>query len=202
MNTPEAQRRARRQLIGIAALFLVPVAISFWLYYGSGWRPSGSTQHGELVSPARPLPALSLPRPDGTTTSPGFLRGKWSLVYVGDGACGTACQATLHDSRQVRLALDKDLTRVQRVFLYRGSCCTPGWLERDHPDLIAASVAGPDAGPLLDVFRLAPGADPMAEGRLYVVDPLGNLMMSYAQGAAPKGVLTDLERLLKLSHIG
>jgi hypothetical protein len=202
MNTPASRRRSRAQLLGLAALFLVPVAISFWLYYGTGWRPAGRTQHGELVSPARPLPALALPKPDGTTTTADFLRGKWSLVYVGDGGCGQACQATLHDSRQVRLALDKDTTRVQRVFLYGGSCCAPGWLEREHPDLIAASVAGADAQPLLDMFRLGPGGDPMTEGRLYVVDPLGNLMMSYGQGAAPKGVLKDLERLLKLSHIG
>jgi hypothetical protein len=40
------------------------------------------------------------------------------------------------------------------------------------------------------------------QGRIYIVDPLGNLMMSYAPGADAKGMLEDLKRLLKLSHVG
>ena len=33
-------------------------------------------------------------------------------------------------------------------------------------------------------------------------DPLGTLLMSYPPEATPRAILTDLERLLKLSHIG
>jgi hypothetical protein len=38
--------------------------------------------------------------------------------------------------------------------------------------------------------------------RIYLIDPLGNLMMSYAADAKPKGMLEDLKRLLRLSSIG
>jgi hypothetical protein len=38
--------------------------------------------------------------------------------------------------------------------------------------------------------------------RVYVVDPLGNLFMFYEPDAPPKGLLEDMKRLLKLSHIG
>jgi hypothetical protein len=39
-------------------------------------------------------------------------------------------------------------------------------------------------------------------GRIWLCDPHGNLMMSYASGADAKGMLVDLKRLLNLSHIG
>ncbi len=38
--------------------------------------------------------------------------------------------------------------------------------------------------------------------RIYLIDPLGNLMMFYDAGAKPKGMLEDMKRLLGLSHIG
>ena len=39
--------------------------------------------------------------------------------------------------------------------------------------------------------------------RLYLIDPLGNLMMSYAAAdRAESGIIKDLTRLLKYSRIG
>jgi hypothetical protein len=37
---------------------------------------------------------------------------------------------------------------------------------------------------------------------VYVVDPLGNLMMRFDIAQNPRGLLDDLNKLLKLSHIG
>ena len=201
MNAPSASaRRPRLALIGLAALFFVPLAASFYLYYGTGWRPSGAAQHGELIHPARPLPETQLALADGGVTGADFLRGDWHLVYVGSGDCDATCREMLVKSRQVRLALDKDVTRVGRVFLYAGAAPTPGFLASEHGDLVAASVAGSEGARLLAAFPAEPPV--LVAGRLYIVDPLGNLMMSYPPGAPPKGILEDLERLLKLSHIG
>ena len=197
---PTGALRPRLALIGLAALFLVPLGASFYLYYGTGWRPSGSAQHGQLIDPPRPLPAVRLPRADGSATGAGFLRGDWHLVYVGGSDCDATCRQSLVKSRQVKLALDKDVNRVGRVFLYAGAAPAAGWLAGEHGDLVAASVAGAEGARLLAAFPAEP--PPLVAGRLYIVDPLGNLMMSYPAGAPPKGILEDLERLLKLSHIG
>ena len=62
----EARRRGRQVLLIIAALFLVPVLVSFALYYGKLWRPAGSASKGELIEPARPLHVAGLRNPDGT----------------------------------------------------------------------------------------------------------------------------------------
>lgn len=201
MTTPDkARRRARLALVGLAALFFVPLALSFYLYYGTGWRPAGGAQHGDLVDPPRPLPEVELALPGGGSTGPGFLRDVWTLVYFGDGACGPGCRESLVKARQVRLALDKDMGRVGRAFLFTGSLDDPGYFAREHTGLVVAGIDGAAGAALLQAFPVDPA--PPAGGRLYLVDPLGNLLMSYPADAPPKALLEDLERLLRLSHIG
>lgn len=195
-----ARRRARLGLIGLAALFFVPLALSFYLYYGTSWRPRGTTQHGELIEPARPLPEAGLMLADGGRMGPGWLQGEWHLVYLGPGDCAEACRDMLVRMRQVRLALDKDMDRVGRVFLYSGTLSCGEYLAAEHPGLVVASVDDEPGKRLLAEFP--GGRSAVSSGKLYVVDPLGNLMMSYPGDAPPKSILTDLERLLKLSHIG
>ena len=72
----DVSRPGRRTLLLLLALFIAPLLAAFALYYGFGWRPASQSIHGELISPARPMPA-------GAQN----LRGDWSLVYVGDGGC-------------------------------------------------------------------------------------------------------------------
>ena len=193
-------KKSRRLLLGIAAIFLVPVGISFWLYYGAGYRPGGQVNRGELIEPARALPPVSLATPDGSATGEQFLRDKWSLLYVGEGACDERCRQALYHTRQVRLALAEKMDRVQRVFLYQGACCEEPWFGTEQAGLVAASLDSSQGRELLGAFPHPDSA--LAGGRIYVVDPLGNLMMSYAPGAPPKGMIEDMKRLLKLSHIG
>jgi hypothetical protein len=200
-------RRQRRVLLGLALLFFAPLALSFYLYYGLGWRPGGRVNHGELIEPPKPLPALALQRVstlsaqgDGGTTSPDLLKHKWTLLYDGSGNCSASCRADLYNTRQVRTALGRDMDRVQRVFIAEDPCCDLDLLRSQHPDLIIVR-ATPEAEPLVALLRQSDGNKAPAD-RVYLIDPLGNLMMSYAFDAPPKGILEDLRRLLGLSHVG
>ena len=117
-NADHARRRGRRQLLLLAALFFIPLALAFWLYYGPGnWHPVGGTNQGDLIDPAVTLPLAALSTADGTTLAPDFLRGKWTMLYIGDGACDQHRRKALYVSRQSRIALNKDMQRIQRVFL-------------------------------------------------------------------------------------
>lgn len=201
---PARDRRRRRTLVGLAVLFFAPVLVAFYLYYGHhDWRPVGRVNHGELVDPARPLPAIALPRLAGGLADPAWLQGRWTLLTVGTGECAERCRHDLYETRQVRIALDRDMDRVQRVLIAVGPCCDLAFLQREHPDLIALR-ATPEAQPLLGQLPGVDAAAPDAASgdRIYLVDPLGNLMMSYAPDANPKGLLEDLKRLLRLSHVG
>jgi len=190
---PPAQGRS--VLVGLAALFFVPLFAAFYLYYAGGWRPAGSTNHGELVNPARPLPAASFTHPDGAAARADLFKGKWTLVYLGDGACAADCQRALWVMRQTRILLAQDMERAKRVFVVEQNCCNLAFLRAEHPGLeIAVPV---EAAALLAQF---PRTD--AAHSIYVVDPLGNLMMRFDARQNPKGLLSDLQKLLKLSHIG
>lgn len=208
MTTSAQELRSRnlRTLAGLAALFLLPLLGAFWLYYGTSWRPSGHVNHGALIQPPRPLPQVDLPRvpladsPPGGELSPtrsALFRGTWTLAYVGDGGCDAACRRTLYVMRQTRLALGKDMLRVDRVFLVTGNCCAKAFLAREHAGLLVLDATGAPGQRLLGEFPAGDRAH-----SLFIVDPLGNLMMRYDVRRNPRGLLIDLRRLLALSDIG
>jgi len=173
------------------------------MYYGTDWRPARRVNHGLLITPARPLPEVHLPRvslADGhapAAATAGEFRNAWSMVYIGAGNCDERCRQALYVMRQTRLSLNNDMTRVQRVFLSTGDCCAREFLAHEHAGLIVLDATGAAGARLLQSFP--------QEGRpyaLYIVDPLGNLMMSYDARQNPQGLLEDLRKLLRLSHIG
>lgn len=193
MQRDPRNRRQRRVLIGLALMFFAPLGLAFYLYYGHGtWHPGAHVNSGELIQPPRPLPSLALPLFGSGSTDPNFLKGKWTLLYVTHGACAQACLIHLYDTRQVRLALDRDMNRVQRVLIAPEDCCDMNVLREQHPDLTTVRL-GAAVAPLLTA---------VSEERIYIIDPLGNLMMSYPPDAKPKGMLEDMKRLLRLSSIG
>jgi cytochrome oxidase Cu insertion factor (SCO1/SenC/PrrC family) len=195
-----AGSRSRKQIWILIGAFFAPLALAFVLYYGMGVRPHGSTNKGDLIHPARPLPEVELPGLADQTLAPDALRGKWSMVFIGDGACDTRCREALTLMRQTRLALGDKMDRVQRVFLVSGNCCDQAYLEAEQSGLLLGRIDNPEGRTLLETFPDAARA--ASFGRIYLVDPLGNLMMKYEPDAPQKALLDDLKKLLKLSHIG
>jgi hypothetical protein len=172
------------------------VAVAFALYYGGLWRPAQTSNKGELILPPRALTVQGLRVPGGGDAGPGVLSGKWSVVYVGDGACDAQCRAALVIGRQTRLALNKDMTRVQRVLLATRNCCDTAYLAAEHQGLIALDASAPEAAALVAQFPAE------RAGVLFIVDPHANLMMRHEARTMTNDLLTDLKKLLKLSHIG
>jgi hypothetical protein len=209
LTAPRTPAQSRCALLGLAALFFAPLGLAFVIYYGSGgrWRPAGTVNHGTLIIPARPTPELELPLlvagPVAAATAasaplqtrPDFLEHRWTLLYEGAGRCEAYCQRALTTTRQARLALNRDTPRVQRVFLAQGACCDRDYFKRLQPDLIV--VGESDAA--LPLRALLPGA---GSDRVYLIDPLGNLMMWYAPGSGPRDIVSDLKRVLGVSHVG
>jgi cytochrome oxidase Cu insertion factor (SCO1/SenC/PrrC family) len=198
-NAPENELRSRnlRMLAVLAGLFLLPLASAFWMYYGTDWRPARSVNHGDLITPVRPLAAAHLQSVTEGAAPAELFHRKWSLVYVGDGRCEDACRQALYVMRQTRLSLNSDMNRVDRVFLATSQCCDREFLAHEHPGLLVLDATGTSASSLLGGFPVNDRAQ-----SLFIVDPLGNLMMRYDVRQNPKGLLQDLKKLLSLSHIG
>lgn len=183
------------QVIAIAALFLVPVIVAWFLYSGRAGLDSGPDAHGVLADPPVELEDIELP-PGGDAGVEARLTGRWTFLYLGQGECGTACEEALIRMRQVRLALGKDASRVQRVFLP---------VVRD-PDYDQAAQAFPG---MVVLPAGTPGRSELIErigtrqpGEVLLVDPLGNLILSYPPGLDPDGLFRDAKHLLRLSKIG
>jgi cytochrome oxidase Cu insertion factor (SCO1/SenC/PrrC family) len=194
MNAP-TKRRLLPVLV-LLLIFFLPLGFAFLMYYGSSWRPAGHTNHGTLIQPPRSLPREALQRADGSAAAD-LLTGKWTLIYIGDGACDEACHQALYFMRQTQLSLGNLIPRTQRIWLATDHCCDLSADPQKDPPLIALNARS-DAGSQL----LAQFPDEQRETTLFIVDPRGNLMMRYDLKADPKGLREDLKKLLNLSHIG
>lgn len=180
-------RGQRRTLYLLLALFFVPLAAAFILYYGTDWRPVSGTNHGELLQPLRKLPPAA-----------GALEGKWALVYVGDGACDEACRNALYIARQTHVLLNKDMDRLDRAFVATSGCCNLEFLDAEHEGIKVFDASLTDERMALEAV-LPPGDH---AHDLFVVDPMLNVVLRFDARENPKGLLEDLKKLLKLSHIG
>ena len=195
---------SRQALVLLGLLFLAPVFVAWIMHMSAehGWRPGGTTNKGVLIQPPRPLtlPA-GLVGGAGEPLSGHFPGGKWTLIYIGDSACGAVCRARLEAMRSIRTALGENMRRVQRLFLATGGADDTG-LQRvrtDYPDMLSVRLSAGQAAELAPMFAVEGAA---GVGAIYLVDPLGNLMMYYRPEADPRDVIQDLQRLLKYSHIG
>ena len=117
------------------------------------------------------------------------------------GECEARCAAALESTRVARVALDQDAPRVQRLLLADAPCCETTWRSGASGGLVTAWLDSDD-GRQLRAALATPGAPTPEPGRIYLVDPLGNLVMSYPPGTDPRDLLKDLGRLLRLSQIG
>lgn len=192
MNAPSNSADTRKSgsrttLLLLVALFFLPVLVAVFLYFGTSWRPSGLTVHGELLDPVVTL-----------EETPVIPYGKWTMLHVAEGACDDTCRKALVLMRQTRLALAQDMGRVNRVFIAAGQCCDSGYLGTEHAGLTVHATAE-----TADAAQVA-AALPPGQGRrwVYVVDPIGNVVMRYDIDGLPKDLLTDIKKLLKLSSIG
>lgn len=196
---------SRQGLVLLGLLFMTPAFVAWVMHNSSeeGWRPEGTTNRGMLVHPARPLtfPA-DLMVADASAND--YLQGMWTLLYIGDSDCDEVCNNNLYKMRQVNIAQNENMKRVQRLYLVRGAALSGtlgALLEKEYSKMEV--VLFPDA----QAQQLAP--DFMVDGvsmegaeRVYIIDPLGNLMMYYPADADPGGMLKDLKKLLKYSKIG
>ena len=194
-NNAEARHRSRLKLYLVIAICAAPVLASYYAYYFV--RPEARSNYGELIDPQRPMPALHLKTLDGRPFDPASLRGKWLLLMVAGGACDASCTDRLYHLRQVRLTTGKDRDRVERVWLISDAepLQTQVIREYDGTQMVRADPA--EIAAWLALASSARDAD-----RIYVVDPLGNLMMRFPIDADPNKTKRDLAKLLRASRIG
>ncbi|NYT45348.1 hypothetical protein H0A64_10990 [Alcaligenaceae bacterium] len=191
----------------IVLVCFAPVVFALLAYYvpSLGLRPQEMTNYGTLVEPQRPMPeasALPLTTRDGKPFDLSSLKGQWLLVTADSGACDEACVKKLFILRNSHASQGKNVERLARVWFLTDDEPIPeqileayrGYnMLRADPEQLAAFLV-PKAGP---AERQAALTAPM-----WVIDPLGNLMMEFPADADPISVRDDIRKLLKASRIG
>jgi hypothetical protein len=193
----------RTVLVLIVALFVISPVVAWLIHSGVidvGLEASRGKNKGELVHPARPLQGFELKDDrDGLVTEKDLL-GLWTTIEFAENPCIEDCMKNIYKMRQIRLALGKDAHRVQRVVITE---------KPDHMTKLMAENPGTrlllttdKSAPLLKQFPGYSEGDISSIGqRIYIVDPLGNLMMRYPPNVDPSDVLQDLRQLLKATWI-
>jgi hypothetical protein len=188
----EQRRRGRRVALLILALCAAPTAAAWFAYFV--WQPGSRSNYGELIDP-RSLSDPELRRLDGGAFRLSELRGKWVLVQIDSAACGEVCRKKLVYMRQARLALGKEAERIERVWLLDDSAAPDPALLREHEGLKVARAPG------RAFLKEWPSSGNPAE-YIFVVDPLGNVMLRFPGEPDGRRMLKDLARLLKASQMG
>jgi len=178
-------------LYAVIAMCIAPVVASYLAYYV--FPPSGRTNYGTLLEP-RPMPAQPLPRDGGPPFSFDELAGRWVLVAAAGGACDAPCRAALLQMRQQRLMAGKEMDRIERVWLVTDAAPVAPELLRAYEGMhVVRAPVG-----VIDALQTAPD-DGGIEGHVFVVDPMGNLMLRWPLDPEPQRVKKDLARLLTAS---
>lgn len=186
----------RATLLILFLLFFGPlIAAWVWFFHFSDARP-GTVNKGDLVEPVIPLTGSEL-YAAGMTSPVQPFDEDWTILFIAPDGCGDECRQALFVTRQVWIRLNKDADRVQRIMV-TGFAAQAGIDAEAHRDLKVFHADAPFFREFSDSGRAAlAGAN-----RVYLVDPLGNLMMSYPLTLEPEMLHDDPKRLLRYSEAG
>jgi hypothetical protein len=190
--TLPSRTRSRRTLLLLALVCAAPVLASYAAYYW--FHPAGRVNYGELldITPAREIVGTL---PDGGKFRLSDYRGRWLFLTADAGPCEDACQRKLYATRQARTIQGREQERVVRIWLQATDAPTPARdLLAQHPGLVMAKVQRSEWSGL-------PGAGG-APQNIYLIDPLGNIVLRFPIDPDIKRMAKDLERLLRASRIG
>jgi len=191
MDSSGKRRSGKMQLALVMLAFGAPLLLATWMYKSGSWQPEVGSNFGAILQPIvnieNRLPSSPIvPLADK----------QWLMLYVHSATCDKDCHDALYRLRQSRQMLGNEMSRVTRVFLHGESTPDKVFLDEQHPGLV--TITDGDLENLLDVKRPT-GQMP---GGIYLIDPLGNLVMYFSPDLPPDEMVEDIKHLLKLSRIG
>lgn len=205
----QKKHRSKTPLIIILLMSLAPLVAALIVYFIPELRPEGSAAYGELVQPQRPMPNakdLPLTTLDGKPFDLGSLKGKWIMMAADGAACPEACARKLYIIRNTHASQGKHVERLARVWFITDDAPVPekvleaykgAVMVRVNPVVLQQFLLGGAAGSVTPEQARQGLSTP-----IWVIDPLGNLMLQYPAVADPEMFRKDIRKLIKSSRIG
>ena len=184
--------KSRIALVVIVTLFTAPFIASWYLVFYTDFKKNDiGVQNGSLIHPVIEVGAIeAIAIGDATKQK---LLGKWTLTGFVSSSCDADCEKLLYTLRQTRLALGKNLDKVGRLVLTDNDEVL-GYEEEYKGQKVVKDPEEYDR--LMNKFREIENFD---ANDIYLIDPYGFIMMRYDRGMNPKGIIKDVERLIKNS---
>lgn len=198
---PKARKRGRRMLWLVLLVCASPIIASYFTYYVI--KPEKRSNYGTLIDQrAHPVPvqALATTTLDGRPQALDSFKGKWVMLMAAPAACPETCRQQLFAMRQLRLMQGKEAGRVERVWLVTDQAPLDTLLIREFD---GTHMLRADAATVASWLPADQGTTPA--DHLYMIDPLGHLMMRFPkdpQLQQVRKVYKDINKLLKASSVG
>ena len=190
------QHAGRWKLFLVLAVCAAPMLLSYLFYFVI--KPEGRTNYGAILDPRLyPIPKLDSVLLGGESKELSAYKGKWLMLQIDSGSCATACQKKMYDMRQLRLAQGKEMDRMERVWLITDDQPIDTVLIREYDGTHMLKVSADKLKKWLPV-----DANTQISDHIYMIDPLGNLMMRFPKDADPNKIKKDISKLLRASAIG
>lgn len=195
-SSAKKRGEGRWKLFAVFAICALPMLASYFTYYVI--KPQSRTNYGTLLDPRLyPIPPLGTAGLDGKPIALDAYKGKWIMMQVDGSDCQAACKKKMFEMRQLRLMQGKDMDRIERVWLITDDQPIETILMREYDGMRMLRAKSEALKTWLPVDQGTTITD-----HIYLIDPLGNLMMRFPKDADPNKVKKDLSKLLKASSIG
>jgi len=188
------KNKGKLTLIGIFLLFFIPIITSWYLvFYTDFMHDAQGIQHGKLISPVISIGAIKAK--EISTMDEVVIEKKWVLVFIQNNLCNEFCKERLYQVRQIRLALGEDRDKVDRLVIFNQindlNELKDSYSGQKFIDQSFMNYQG-----LVKKFN-----DSYTDKKnpIFLLDPYGFLMMQYPEGTEPKGIIKDIERLIRNS---
>lgn len=185
-----------RVLYAVLVISLAPIAAAYYAYFVS--PPQARTNYGTLIEPQRPVPLMTATRIDGSALDVRALKGKWVFVMVDTARCDDRCDAKLLHMRQQRTMAGKEMHNIERIWFVTDSAPVVPQLVRAYEGTL---IARADEQVLKSFLALPADAGASLRDHIWIIDPLGNVMLRWPRDPDPKGTKADMDRLLKAAAI-
>jgi hypothetical protein len=194
-------KKMNKGFITALLIFLTPIVVitvsTIWYY--SGYGPEERVNYGLLLSDPIDIGELDLEL-DYQYLDVDSMERKWMLVHFINDTCLESCADLIYVTRQVNVLLARQQTRVKR-YIAAPIALKPS-LENffsTYQDLNYIEIK--DESKIMKAFELN-NIDPFDQPNMFVIDPIGNIILHYSGEVDGKKLLTDLKKLLGASKIG
>lgn len=179
--------------------FVAPIGAAYWLYNVGGTE--NTVNNGEFLNPIVQMMDLGLTTEDGKKAVQNKVYGHWHMMFFMNSDCNKACEETIYTMRQIKTSFHKESPRITNVLIH---------FEKEFSEEFKGKIKTHYANfdryfASKDVFNKAlgySGNELMNKNIIFIVDPIGNVILKYTNGQTAKDIISDIKRLLKASHIG